>query len=184
MKLQKKERKQKAKVNPRALLKSRVEEKLENEGVIFFIPEVNLDIDPESLKLPQDITEVSAKELGQYLNAFTQQKVYMRTLKGWAESNLRIVTLQYQESTRDIYRELSNKKWSEKAKERELITNPDVRDSYNKMIEAQEECNLIQYSIDNIEDIIFMISREVSRRTGDFNEDKRNYNVSVAKNRG
>lgn len=176
MKLQKKKAKQK--VNPKEILKSRVEEKLEDEGVIFFMPDVNLDIDPESLRLPQDITEVSTKELGQYLNAFTQQKVYMRTLKGWAESNLRIATLNYQESTRDIYRELSDKKWSEKAKERELVTNPDVRESYNKMTEAQEECHLIQYSIDNIEDIIFMISREVSRRTGDFNEENRSYNVS------
>ena len=37
---------------------------------------------------------------------------------------------------------------------------------------------LLEMNIANIEDAIFMISREVSRRTGDFNNENRNYNVN------
>lgn len=176
MKLQKKKEKQK--VNPKEVLKSRIEQGLEEDGVVFFTPDKNLNIDSDYLSLPRDITDITNKELGQYLNAFTQQKVYMRTVKGWVDSKLREATFKYQEATRDIYKELSDKKWSEKAKERELVTNPDVTEIYNDMIEAQERCQLVQYSIDNIEDIIFMISREVSRRTGDFKEENRNYSVN------
>ena len=175
MKLQKK---QKNKVNPKKILKNKVENELSEKGVVFFMPDENLNINTEYLVLPNDITEVTNKELGQYLNAFTQQKIYMRTLKGWAESRSKNATFKYYEASKELYSNLSDKKWSEKAKERYIITNSDVREEYEEMLERQEECQLIQYSIENIEDIIFMLSREVSRRTGDFNEENRNYNVS------
>lgn len=175
MKLQKKN---KGKINPKKILGTKAESNLMEKGVVFFEPNKNLNIDSEYLVLPKDITEITNKELGQYLNAFTQQKIYMRTLKGWAENRYKVAKAIYLDSTKDIYSNLSNQKMAEKAKERILITEDSIQKEYTDMLEKQEECQLIQYSIENIEDIIFMLSREVSRRTGDFNEENRNYNVS------
>ena len=76
------------------------------------------------------------------------------------------------------YRNLLNTKLSETSKEREVNTDPEVRPSYEKWCDYKNKVRLLSYNIASIEDIIFMISREVSRRTGDFNEENRNYNVS------
>jgi hypothetical protein len=67
---------------------------------------------------------------------------------------------------------------SETAKERLINNDPAVKESYNIYMDAKRQQSIIQYSLENIEDIIFLISREISRRTGDFEEENRNYNVS------
>ena len=88
-------KKEKQKINPKEVLKEKrsysdkVQKDLEDQGVDFFCPSESggsLHIDKDYLSLPQNITEVSARDLGEYLNAFTQQKMYMRTLVGYAES--------------------------------------------------------------------------------------------------
>ena len=85
---------QKTKLNPKEVLKQKrsycdkMQEELESKGVDFFSPSEqggSLHIDKDYLSLPQNVTEVSARDLGEYLNAFTQQKMYMRTLVGYAE---------------------------------------------------------------------------------------------------
>lgn len=38
--------------------------------------------------------------------------------------------------------------------------------------------NLVELNILNVEDAIFMLSREVSRRNADFNDENRNYSVN------
>ena len=87
MKLQKKT--QPEKVSPMKALKAlkerksyvdSMQEELEDKGVDFFDPNGSLNIDTDYLSLPANITECPAKDLGEYLNAFTQQKMYMRTL--------------------------------------------------------------------------------------------------------
>ena len=44
-------------------------------------------------------------------------------------------------------------------------------------VDMKKKYALIEISIANIEDIIFMLSREVTRRTGDFAEEQRAYNT-------
>ena len=66
---------------------------------------------------------------------------------------------------------------SEKAKERELNSDPDIFPFYETYMDKQRACQLLEFNIANIEDAIFMISREVSRRSGDFSNESRNYNV-------
>ena len=68
-------------------------------------------------------------------------------------------------------------KLSETAKEREVNSDPDVKPCYEEYMDYKNKVRLLNFNISSIEDIIFLISREVSRRTGDFNEESRNYNV-------
>ena len=176
----------KEKINPKEVLKQKrnycdiVHEELTKRGVDFFSPEESggsLKIDHDYLHLPEDITTLTTRDLGQYLNAFTQQKVYMRTLLGYAEMYAEEHRLQYMEASESRYRDLLNTKLSETAKEREVNTDPKVKPFYEEWCDCKNKVKLLSYNIASIEDIIFMISREVSRRTGDFNEENRNMNV-------
>lgn len=185
MKLHKKE--EKAKINPKEVLKhqrsmsSDIQEDLEKQGVMFFSPSESggtLNIDTDYLTLPLNITDVPARDLGEYLNAFTQQKVYMRTLVGYAELLLEEARREYMSASETKYREFLGSKLSETAKEREVNADPNVLPVYEKYMDYKNKVRLLNFNITSIEDIIFMLSREVSRRTGDFNEENRNYNVS------
>ena len=176
----------KSKINPKEVLQEKrsygdiVQKELEDQGVDFFRPSEDggsLNIDKDYLTLPQNITDVTAKELGEYLNAFTQQKVYLRTLLGYAELFCEEARRKYQDASELRYRELLGSKLSETAKEREVNSDPDVKPCYEEYMDYKNKVRLLNFNISSIEDIIFLISREVSRRTGDFNEESRNYNV-------
>ena len=179
-------KKEKQKINPKEVLNQKrnycdkMQEDLEIQGVDFFKPSEDggsLHIDKDYLSLPQNITEVSTRELGEYLNAFTQQKVYMRTLVGYAELFCEEARREYQEVSESRYKELLGSKLSETAKEREVNSDPNVKPCYEKYLDYKNKVRLLNFNIASIEDIIFLISREVSRRTGDFSEENRNYNV-------
>lgn len=173
------------KVNPKAIMKSysdKLQGELEVKGVDFFTPtdidpNGSLNIDRDYLTLPQNITDVPTKELGEYLNAFTQQKVYMRTLVGYAELFCEEARRKYVSASEVRYRELLGSKLSETAKEREVNSDPDVLPVYEEFMDYKNKVKLLNMNISSIEDIVFMLSREVSRRTGDFKDDMRNYNV-------
>lgn len=178
---------QKKKVNPKEMLQQRrsyseeIQSDLEKQGVDFFMPVESggsLHIDTDYLSLPQNITECQTQDLGEYLNAFTQQKVYMRTLLGYAELMCEEARREYSLASDNKYKEFLGTKLSETAKEREVNSDPEVRPSYNKFVDYKNKVRLLNLNIASIEDIIFLISREVSRRTGDFNEESRSYNVS------
>lgn len=173
------------KVNPKAIMKSysdKLQGELEVKGVDFFTPtdidpNGSLNIDKDFLTLPQNITDVPTKELGEYLNAFTQQKVYMRTLLGYAELLAEDARRNYTDVSEMKFREFLGSKMSETAKEREVNSDPEVRPVYENFLDYRNKVRLLNLNIASIEDIIFMLSREVSRRTGDFNEENRNFNV-------
>ena len=167
------------KIDPKAIRQSyleKMEASLEKKGAIFF-DERRLNIAEDFLTLPAEITDVPSKDLGEYLNAFTQQKVYMRTLLGYAELFCEEARRKYQDASELRYRELLGSKLSETAKEREVNSDPDVKPCYEEYMDYKNKVRLLNFNISSIEDIIFLISREVSRRTGDFNEESRNYNV-------
>lgn len=174
------------KINPREVLQEKrsycdkVQKELEDQGVDFFRPSEDggsLHIDKDYLTLPQNITEVSARDLGEYLNAFTQQKMYMRTLVGYAELFAEEARREYISVSGDRYRELLGSKLSETAKEREVNSDPNVLPCYEKYMDYKNKIKLLNFNIQSIEEAIFMLSREVSRRTGDYENERRDYNV-------
>ena len=173
------------KVNPRRILEEHrksyvdsMQEELEIKGVTFFEPDSSLNIDKDYLVLPNNITDIPNKELGEYLNAFTQQKMYMRTLLGWAESMLEQSKREYHLAADPLYKELNKTKLSEKAKDLEVNSSDEVIESYNALNDIKMKIVLLNHTIDNLTDALFMISREVSRRSGDFDNERRNSNVT------
>ena len=167
------------KIDPKAMRKSyleKMEKSLSNKGVVFF-DSSHLNISEDYLTLPPEITDVPSRELGEYLSAFTQQKVYLRTLLGQCDLLAEEAKRAYYEASDSVYRKYSLEKMSETAKDRLVNANPDVRPLYYEYVDTKKKCGLIESSISNIEDIIFMLSREVTRRTGDFAEENRAYSV-------
>lgn len=172
--------KKQGKINPKEMHKkylTDIEESLERQGVVFF-DEKTLNISEEYLTLPLQITEVTSRDLGEYLNAFTQQKLYLRTLLGRTEIYLEEVKRKYVVSSEKIYKELSNGKLSETAKERIINSEEEVKPYYYDYIDWVKKRDLLLYSISNVEDTIFLLSREVSRRSSDFDDENRSYNVT------
>lgn len=172
--------KAKGKINPKDIHKTylnKIESDLENEGVVFF-DETHLNITDEYLTLPAEISVVSSKELGEYLNAFTQQKIYLRTLLGRVEVNIEEYRRSYITASEEAYKSLSSGKLSETAKDRLINSDEKVKPLYYEYMNWVKRKDLLEYNILNIEDAIFMISREVSRRTSDFDAENRNYNVN------
>lgn len=170
----------KEKVNPKELHKKyldTIESDLESEGVVFWEAEKNLNIQGDYLILPAEITEVPSRELGEYLNAFTQQKLYLRTLCGRVEVEVEKSRRLYVKSSEKLYKQLSNSKMSETAKERIINSDSEVEPYYYEYREWYQKLNMLNQNIANIEDAIFLLSREVSRRTSDFSDENRNYNV-------
>lgn len=187
LKVKKKEAQAPKKINPKEVLQEkrsysdRVQKELEDQGVDFFSPSESggsLHIDKDYLSLPKNITEVSARDLGEYLNAFTQQKMYMRTLMGYAELFCEEARRKYMAVSESRYRELLGSKLSETAKEREVNSDPSVLPCYEEYMDFKNKIKLLSFNISSIEEAIFMISREVSRRTGDFETERRDYNVN------
>ena len=176
--------KKQEKINPKEelmkhkSLTDKIEGEFSEQGVRTFSPDEELNINSDYLQLPYEITEVSSRELGEHLNAYTQQKMYIRTLIGWAELMYEEARREYLLASDHIYKELSKTKMTETAKEREVNSSPEVLPKHNIMMDIKKKLQLLNLNIASIEDAIFMLSREVSRRTGDFDDENRNHNVS------
>jgi len=174
--------KPKEKVNPRHVLtryQERMEASITKQGVILFDTDSGcLNINSNYLILPMSVVELVSFELGEYLNAFTQQKMYMRTLMGRLELLVEEARRDYHEASDPIYRRYSNSKMSETAKDRLINSDKEVKEYYEIYQDVKNQLKIVQYSLENIEDAIFMLSREVTRRDTDMNEENRLYNVA------
>jgi len=173
--------KSKEKIDPKAiLLNSKLAAELESEGVVMFRPVEDggsLHINTDYLTLPANITDVPAHIIGEYLNAFTQQKLYMRTLLGEVQCLVEEARRMYDSAAIGIYRTLSEQRLSETAKEKIVNADLKVLPFFEQVTEARIKQGIIEQNIDNITDAIFLISREMTRRIGDFKDENRNENV-------
>ena len=101
----------------------------------------------------------------------------MRTLVGYAELMCEEARREYVSASELRYRELLGSKLSETAKEREVNSDPSVLPYYENFVDYKNKIKLLNFNICSIEEAIFMLSREVSRRTGDYENERRDYNV-------
>ena len=171
----------KPKIDPKqVLLATKLQRELENKGCAVFSPENgNLDIDASYLRLPSDITALPTHEVGKHLNAFTQQKMYMRTLhlqmQCLAEDCRRLYD-------RGRYAVAGEYRDSKSVTERDFMVNNDPRvlPSYEKWAEAKLKTVMVKDVIDSVTDAIFLVSREISRREADFSHERRDHNTGYS----
>ena len=152
-------------------LSDKIENSLKKDNIK--IPEYE-DVDSAYLVLPKDITDISSKELGKYLNAFTQQKIWIRTVIGRTTLLLREQELYLDEKRAKIYAELPVKM---SVKEKELKVLLEAKEAMKNTIYFEEKLNTLNDIVCSLEESIFVISREISRRGKDWEEANREDNV-------
>jgi hypothetical protein len=150
-----------------------IEEDLENDGIKLF---TNENVDNPYLQLPRDITEEESSDLGRYFNAFTQQKMWTRTLIGRVSANIRESKEIMDKLKSDVFMQLPVK-MSVKEKELHFRASEKAEEFLDDLTVAEERLNLLSDYLHNLEDGIFNISREISRRSHDWDDDKREENI-------
>lgn len=174
------------KINPKAIAEERkslletITKDLEEQGVPLIAPQEAggiLNIDADYLNLPKDLTDIPSRLLGNYLNSYTQNRMYIRTLIGWQELHLEGAKRNYFDKFAPVYEDLCKQKLSETAKELMANNNPEVKDNFLAYKDEKQKLKMLGYSLASIEDAIFLISREISRRGADFNSENRNESV-------
>lgn len=160
-------------VNGEDSLLDRVEAELEGQGIIMFN---NESVDADYLQLPPHLDSLQSNELGRYLHTFTQQKIWARTLRErvkilMRDENDKLIVI------KDNVFSSQPVKMSITEKELKLYSDSRALPILERLKLIEEKYNMLSSYIDNLVDGIFDISREISRREGDWNDSKRNENV-------
>ena len=156
-----------------------IEEELEQEGITLFD---NENVDNEYLILPADITEETSPELGKYFNAFTQQKMWTRTVIGRLATTIREMRRSVDDIKSEVYSSLPPK-LSIKEKDLRFQVDPRAREILDDIFIYEEKLRMTEDYLENLIDGIVLISREITRRVGDFNDSKRDDNIGRTKRR-
>ena len=159
-----------------------VERELQRDGIVPFDNENILE---DYLRLPADLTEVTSRDLGRYFNTFTKQKMWTRTLLGRTSALLREFEDVLDDIRDRVYGALPPK-MSVKEKELKLRSDEGAGDRAKVLLEQvavlQEKRKMLSDYLENLVDAIFNISREISRRESDWNDETREN--SIDKKRG
>lgn len=151
-----------------------IEEELEDDGITLFN---NDNVVENYLVLPKDITEEESQDLGRYFNAFTQQKMWTRTLIGRLSATVKDKQRSLDGLKAEVFSGLPAK-LSVKEKELKFQTDERGREVLDELFMLQEKLNMLSDYLENLVDGIFNISREISRRSSDWDDDKRADNIS------
>lgn len=154
-------------------LMERIEGELSEDGIELFS---NDNVEPDYLQLPADITSEDSRELGRHFNAFTQQKMWARTLIGRVSNELRENDIETKRLQYEIYGSLPSK-MSIKEKDVHVRDDDRARETMKRHDVLVEKHLVLSNYIASIEDAIFNLSREITRRGNDFNESKREGNI-------
>ena len=151
-----------------------VEKDLESDGIRLF---TNENVDEDYLQLPADLTEVESRELGRYFNAFTQQKMYVRTVVGRVAAIIREKDAELNVLRSEVYSTM-NTKTPLKEKELTFQADPRVQEQLQEIFIYEERLHMAKDYLEGLIDGITLISREISRRGDDWNESRREDNIS------
>ena len=148
-----------------------VERELKNEGIVLFDNESILE---DYLRLPVDITEVPSRDLGRYFNTLTQQKVWVRTLLSRVCIMIRELENELDDIRYSTYSELPIKM---SIKEKELQLQGNAKEQLERLNILESKKLMLSNYLESLTDVLFVVSREVTRRESDWNEDKRDNSI-------
>ena len=135
-------------------------------------------MDKEYLILPVYLDEVQSRELSRYFHTFTKQRIWVRTLLSRVGALLREKNVELNKKKDEEF-----SKWPQRMsiteKELKLYHNPETVQILDELAVIQEKYNMLKDYMDNLEDAIFNISREVTRRGVDFESSRREDNINA-----
>lgn len=148
----------------------KIKEFLKETGVSTFD---NQNVDAEYLKLPKDLTILPTNEISKYLNAITQQRMYVRTLSSQARAIYREAKSSYDREKCRVFA-LAPAKMSVTEKELRVYQDEQASGIRASMEYALERFDFLKDIMDSLDDGIFLVSRELTRRLKDFEDNNRN----------
>ena len=172
------------KINPKQiLLNHKLQSELREKHIRVFddANSSHLNIDDKYLTLPYNISDTPIHILGEHMNALTQHKIYLRNV--YAEVCCLEVECkwEYNQAKAFVLKDSMYGKMSVTEKELIIGVDPLVMPKYRRYVEIKAKINVLEQSIANVTDAIFMVSREISRRGADFTQERRDMNVGGCK---
>lgn len=156
-----------------------LEEFMEESGIEAFS---NSTIEADYLQFPAFLSEEPSKELGNYLHAFTQQRMYIRGLLHRMEAVLAEAEIKLSPHKDAVFSE-QPVKMSVAEKTNKLYSDPRTAKRMHGIFELEQKVALLRSMMQSLDDGIFNISREVTRREGDFSGENRVSNVQNKRRR-
>ena len=158
--------------NEDSLLDS-IESDLEANGIKMFD---NDNIDNDYLILPPHLDEEEPRNISRFLHAFTQQRIWTRTLLARVGILLREAEDSLDKEKARVFNSLPVK-LSVKEKELALFSDEDCVPMLERLKSIEAKKEMLELYMKNLEDAIFDISREISRRGYDMSSQTRVENV-------
>lgn len=129
----------------------------------------NAGVDKEYLQLPQDLTVLPTAEISKYLNSIVQQRVYVRTVLGNARAVYREAKSDFDKTKLKVFA-LLPPRMSVTEKELRVFENEEAEEARKFMEYALEKFDYLKDVLQSLEDLQFLLSRELSRRLKDFED--------------
>lgn len=132
----------------------------------------NDSIEADFLQFPPFLSEVPSRDLGNYLHSFTQQRMYVRGLLHrmeavLAEAEIKVSTL------KDAVFSEQPVKMSVAEKTNKLYSDPRTAEKMKEIFKLEQKVSLLKSLMQSLDDGIFNISREVTRREADIGGENR-----------
>lgn len=151
----------------------KMESELEQEGVVPF---ENDAIKQDYLKLPAFLDELPSHELGRYLNAFTMQRMYVRSNISKLGAMLQEIEIHLNAEKSRVFATLPVK-MSVKEKELNLYSDEVAKVILEQYTYYQNKYKYYLDYMESLDDAKFSLSREISRRGMDFMDNSRGENL-------
>lgn len=136
------------------------------------LPFTNENVDQDFLRLPQDLTILPTAEISKYLNAITQQKMYVRTVMSNARAIYREAKSEFDKEKLRVFA-LLPPRMSVTEKELRVFQDADAEEKRRFMEYAQEKFEYLKDVMESLDDGTFLVSRELTRRMKDFEDTNR-----------
>lgn len=138
----------------------------------------NVNVDNNYLQLPKDLTVLPTAEIGKYLNAIVQQKMYIRTLVSQARAVYREAKSSFDKEKCRVFSN-APAKMSVTEKELRVYADEQAEASRAFMEYALEKLDFLKDIMESYDDGTFLVSRELTRRTKDVEDMNRTVKFSA-----
>lgn len=132
--------------------------------------------------MPNFLDDLESKELGKYFHTFTMQRIYERGLMNRVGAVLRAFEETLKPIKAKVYKTL-DKRMSVSEKDIYLYEDAEAKEILDEVYVYREKYLFIEQHLQSLEHAIFDISREITRRQGDFDSSNRDENISNKRRR-
>lgn len=157
----------------------KAQEELEREGMVSIVTDPE-DIDKDYLALPSNLSDLTPREVGKYLNALTMQMIWVRAMITRMDVLISELDFELDKIRARIF-PLLDKKTSVTEKELSLLMDEVGVGLVEKIRYLQQKRAILDSNWKNLDDAKFNVSREISLRVGEQKDAGRVDNVNNMK---